>query len=254
MLKNLLTVQEIAEILKVTTTTVYRWINKGKLPAIKIGKEWRVKEADLENMLKENNKKQTCKTESNIKLEDLKLGQHYLGLIDQKENIIKLEAKFLKVGLERGYYLFKGCWWQNPDNVRSQLEEHGLNVKELESNRRLKIVDLRKEYQKNGVSGAVNAWQDSLLKAKELDYKGLWGSGSPMVSVCDKSSDLIKFEDELNQLVKDEPIIIICPYPYSTEFSRNNFFKEFFDLQNCHSGLILSKEDSLHIMNKNHIV
>ena len=43
---------EVAGILKVTRRTVYNMISKKKLPAIKIGKEWRVRHEDLDNLLK----------------------------------------------------------------------------------------------------------------------------------------------------------------------------------------------------------
>jgi excisionase family DNA binding protein len=43
--------EEIAEHLKVTRRTVYRWIESGELRACKAGKHWRVREPDLEAFL-----------------------------------------------------------------------------------------------------------------------------------------------------------------------------------------------------------
>lgn len=48
---KLYTIDEITKILKVTQRTVYNYINNGDLKAIKIGKYWRVKHADLETFL-----------------------------------------------------------------------------------------------------------------------------------------------------------------------------------------------------------
>lgn len=39
--------EEIAEIYSVKLITVWDWIRKKKLPAIKIGREYRIKEEDL---------------------------------------------------------------------------------------------------------------------------------------------------------------------------------------------------------------
>lgn len=39
--------EEIAEIYNVKLITVWDWIRKKKLPAIKIGREYRIKEEDL---------------------------------------------------------------------------------------------------------------------------------------------------------------------------------------------------------------
>lgn len=41
------TLEEVADILKVTRRTIYTYIKKGKLPAVKMGKYWRVTEESL---------------------------------------------------------------------------------------------------------------------------------------------------------------------------------------------------------------
>ena len=43
-----LTVQEVADLLRVSTMTVYRLIKNGELPAARIGKSFRVREDDLD--------------------------------------------------------------------------------------------------------------------------------------------------------------------------------------------------------------
>jgi excisionase family DNA binding protein len=45
------TLQDIADRLKVSYRTVYRWVHAGKLPAYKFGTDWRVKESDLRNFV-----------------------------------------------------------------------------------------------------------------------------------------------------------------------------------------------------------
>lgn len=47
----LLTVAEVASELRVSTMTVYRLINAGDLPAFRIGKNYRIKRADLDAYL-----------------------------------------------------------------------------------------------------------------------------------------------------------------------------------------------------------
>jgi excisionase family DNA binding protein len=46
------TVEEVAERLKVSHMTVYRWIKAGKLGAYKIGGGFRITEGDIERFLK----------------------------------------------------------------------------------------------------------------------------------------------------------------------------------------------------------
>lgn len=50
-LPEVLTVAEVARYLRVCETTVWRWCSRGKLPAFRIGRSWRVRRGDLELMI-----------------------------------------------------------------------------------------------------------------------------------------------------------------------------------------------------------
>ena len=50
---KLLTIKEVAEILRVSERSVNRYIEFGRLRASRIG-QWRIKQSDLEKFLKEN--------------------------------------------------------------------------------------------------------------------------------------------------------------------------------------------------------
>ena len=45
---TLLTIQDVAERLKLTPQTIYNWAKAGKLPGGKIGKVWRFRESALD--------------------------------------------------------------------------------------------------------------------------------------------------------------------------------------------------------------
>ena len=45
--RNLLTVREVAETMRVSNMTVYRLIRAGELPAIRVGKHFRIRENEL---------------------------------------------------------------------------------------------------------------------------------------------------------------------------------------------------------------
>ncbi len=51
MSEDLLTVPEVAGRLRVSSMTIYRWIEDGTLPALQIRKNYRVRAADLEALL-----------------------------------------------------------------------------------------------------------------------------------------------------------------------------------------------------------
>ena len=46
-----LTVGEVAQMLRVSSMTVYRLINSGELPAVRIGKSFRLREEDVDKYL-----------------------------------------------------------------------------------------------------------------------------------------------------------------------------------------------------------
>jgi excisionase family DNA binding protein len=48
---RLLTVREVAGSMRVSTMTVYRLIRAGALPAIRVGKHFRIRERDLDRYL-----------------------------------------------------------------------------------------------------------------------------------------------------------------------------------------------------------
>jgi excisionase family DNA binding protein len=50
-MNELLTVAEVADMLRVSTMTVYRLIRTGELPAVRVGRSYRVKRADLDAYL-----------------------------------------------------------------------------------------------------------------------------------------------------------------------------------------------------------
>ena len=51
-MNEVLTVEEVADLLKVHRTTVYRMLKTGELPAFKIGSDWRFYRVRMEEWLK----------------------------------------------------------------------------------------------------------------------------------------------------------------------------------------------------------
>jgi len=49
--------KEVAELLKLNVLTVYAYIKKGKLQAVKFSKSYRIEEKDLEKFIKEHKTK-----------------------------------------------------------------------------------------------------------------------------------------------------------------------------------------------------
>lgn len=54
MAESLLTTEQVAQYLRVDKFTVYRLVTQGKLPAFRVGNQWRFKRNILEQWLKKN--------------------------------------------------------------------------------------------------------------------------------------------------------------------------------------------------------
>ncbi len=51
---EILTVREVAEYLKLSRTTIWRWCNEGKLRAFKVGRGWRIHRSEIEKITGRN--------------------------------------------------------------------------------------------------------------------------------------------------------------------------------------------------------
>jgi putative molybdopterin biosynthesis protein len=49
-------IEEVAKMLKIAYLTVYRWIQKKKLKAVKAGKQYRIRKEDLDNFMEKAKK------------------------------------------------------------------------------------------------------------------------------------------------------------------------------------------------------
>lgn len=64
MTDQILTLQEVAEYLKLAEKTAYRLAAEGKLPGFKVGGAWRFKREDLEDWIEEQKGKNEPETEN----------------------------------------------------------------------------------------------------------------------------------------------------------------------------------------------
>lgn len=51
-----LTVEQIAEYLQMSTSSIYKMAQRGKIPAYKVGKQWRFRKEEIDRWIKEGNK------------------------------------------------------------------------------------------------------------------------------------------------------------------------------------------------------
>lgn len=206
---NLLTVEEVAKLLKTHTNTVYKMCRQGRLPSVKIGKEWRIDKQKLVALMQagENIPQETGRAAGM----DFKAG-HTLVLTETREDVWDYEVSFFNENSRKGYLLYKGCWWQKPEQVRKVFTERGFPVAKLESGGSFAIDDLATICRQSGPLAAADAWRSRAHWALKNGYKGMIGCGAPVITACESEKDFFTFEEALDGFLDGLPVKGMCAY------------------------------------------
>lgn len=208
-----LTIQEVSAILKVHSNTVYKMCRQGVLPAVKIGKEWRIDRDKLHDFMEKG-------VQATPPPKPVELGHalpetgHILGIFSGQKEIVDFERSFFLAAPRVGYRLLKACWWQEPDEIRRDLSKAGLPVAKLEASGDMVFLDLRQTFKTHGPIGAAGAWFKEVANSLERGYRGIYGSGSPSFSCCGSHDGLMEFERALDQMLTGMPILGVCSYAW----------------------------------------
>ena len=242
--KQLLTVSEVAEFLRIAPNTVYRWCRAGKLRAIKIGKDWRIEQNDLDQFLGRRTTHLSSLSLANLLRQRLNAPEHILVMTNSPSEILSLQAEYLKVGFQAGYPLLFGYWWQAPEEIRARLSEAGLPVGDLETAGTLVLSDLGAVYAKHGAPGVIRVWQEECrLRGGEV----LWGTGSHRVSDWQSRGDgLLSFEAQLHKALLELPVIALCPCLF--DLNERSSFKTVVGLLPHHTGALFRSDGSNLLM------
>jgi excisionase family DNA binding protein len=127
---ELLGATDVAGILGVKETTVYRWCKEGKLPCLKVGKHWRIRREALEDFL---NKSERPKTLAGQLSSFLREPDSVLAIAENRDILHRLDAAFFMVGESRGGLLVKFyAGEESPEEeLLADFEQNGLQARRL---------------------------------------------------------------------------------------------------------------------------
>src|SRR5215208_3565053 len=134
--KELLAATDVAELIGVKETTVYRWCKEGKLSCLKVGKHWRIRREALEDFLRESERPATLvgQLDSFLRVPD-----SVLGIAQNIAILHRLDAAFFRVGEARGGLLVK--FYAGEEHSEEELlldfEQNGLQAGRLKRQGRL---------------------------------------------------------------------------------------------------------------------
>ena len=133
---ELLGAEEVAGLLGLKESTIWRWCREGRLPCLKVGKHWRVRRAALEDFLKESERSDTLVGQMGS---FLRVPDNVLAIAQNLDLLHRLDAAFFRVGEARDGLLVKFYGGEDSpeEELLAQLEENGLAARRLEREGRL---------------------------------------------------------------------------------------------------------------------
>src|SRR5215204_3891591 len=127
---ELLAAADVAGMIGVKETTVYKWCKEGKLPCMKVGKHWRVRREALEDFLKRSERPRTLvgQLDSFLRVPD-----NVLAIAQNVDILHRLDAAFFRVGEARGGLLVKFYAGEeySEGELLSDFEENDLEARRL---------------------------------------------------------------------------------------------------------------------------
>ncbi len=137
--KELLTAEEVALQLGLRATTIYQWCRKGLLPAIKLGKEWRIRRAALDIFLAQRERRPSLVGQLQA---FLTIPDHVLGIAENRALLHWLDAAYFQVGAAHGALLLKFTGGEDVplDTLRAEMERNGLAARRLEAEGRMRFI------------------------------------------------------------------------------------------------------------------
>jgi excisionase family DNA binding protein len=134
--KELLGAEDVARLMGVRETTVWRWCREGRLPCLKAGKHWRVRREALEDFLRRSERSTTLVGQLGS---FLRVPDNVLAIAQNLDLLHRLDAAFFKVGEAQGGLLVKfyGGEESSEDELRARFEDNGLEARRLRREGRL---------------------------------------------------------------------------------------------------------------------
>jgi excisionase family DNA binding protein len=233
---ELLAATDVASMIGVKETTVYRWCKEGKLPCLKVGKHWRVRREALEDFLKRSERPRTLagRLDSFLRVPD-----NVLAIAQNVDILHRLDAAFFRVGESQDGLLVKFYAGEehSEEELLADFEENGLEARRLQREGRL-LMRAEEE-----PLGGTRGEQLGRLIEEEGEGMTVWASFNWVMPVdlntaLEQQKRLTKLVDARQLVVKTAAIEeALEEWPAS----------QLRQVQSAHSAIILASEDGLSL-------
>ena len=234
---ELLGAEDVAGLVGVKETTVYKWCKEGKLPCLKVGKRWRIRRQALEDFLKGSERRVTLAGQLGSFLRE---PDSVLAIAQNIDILHRLDAAFFRVGELRGGQLVKFHGGEdNPEEyLLASFEHNGLEASRLKREGRLL---LREE---EGPLGDRRG--DALARLLEEESergRTVWASFNWVMQVDLQTA--FEQQKRLTELVDTRQLVVkTAALEESIDEWPSSMLRR---VQSSHSAIILASEDRLSL-------
>jgi excisionase family DNA binding protein len=234
---ELLAATDVAELIGIKETTVYRWCKEGKLPCLKVGKHWRIRREALEDFLRESERPRTLvgQLDSFLRVPD-----NVLAIAQNIDILHRLDAAFFQVGEARGGLLVKFYAGEelSEEELLLDFEENGLQASRLKREGRLLM---RPEEEPLG--GSRGEQLGRLIEEEGGEGRSVWASFNwvrpvELQTALEQQKRLSELVDASQLMVKTAAIEEAIDQWSASQLRR---------VQSTHSAIILASEDGLSL-------
>lgn len=209
--QQLLRVEEVAEVLRTTPRTVYRWLKSGKISGTKVGGAWRIPRQALADITKILMEAELTAPQAATST-PFGQGDHFLALAPESEAIAGVSAKILEIALQHRYRVFAGCWSFTPTELRHLMRALGIPVDVLEAENELTFSDFNAAFERDGAEGVLQEWR-GLVEMAKRDNRPILGIGAPRLNCWGGDfSRLAAFEAALDEIWYPTDAVSVCIY------------------------------------------
>ena len=233
---ELLATTDVAGMIGVKETTVYRWCKEGKLPCLKVGKHWRIRREALEDFLKKSERPRTLvgQLDSFVRVSD-----NVLAIVQNVDILHRLDAAFFRVGESRDGLLVKFYAGEehSEGELIADLQRNGLEASRLQRERRFLMRPEEEPL------GGTRAEQLGRLIEEAGEGRTVWASFNwvrpvDLNTALEQQARLTELVDARNLVIKTAALEeAIGEWPAS-QLRR---------VQSAHSAIILASEEGLSL-------
>jgi PAS domain S-box-containing protein len=146
-------------------------------------------------------------------------GTHFCQFYETKKDLLELLVPYFKAGLENNEF----CLWIicDPITEKEALEALRQAVAHFDrylEKQSIEILPCTNWYLKNGrfdASHIGDKWVKKLQNALARGYEGMRVNGNATWLKIDDWDNLMRYENELNDKLRNKPVIALCAYPLS---------------------------------------